>query len=66
MIATIIILYVLNVFLNRWINSKTDVKLVPMWFLSLPCTFALIIIYFCENDFEFDNKLYNWFVGKHW
>lgn len=65
MIALIILAYVANVFLNRWLDKMLVKKLgsypIPwFWFCSLFATatllFALII----------DNKLINWFTGKHW
>lgn len=43
MITKIIILYILNVFLNRWLNKKLQIPAEPeMWFLSLLCTVACI------------------------
>lgn len=65
-IAIIIILYILQVFLNRWLNKilyKTaDWDITPVaWFTPVACTIAFIIIYFIDNDYGD-----NWFTGKYW
>lgn len=62
----IIIVYILNVSLNRWLNyilwKKYNYSKTPtIWFFSIIATFALlgcIII-------EYFNKP-NWFTGKYW
>ena len=64
-IAISIISYILNVFLNRWLNYtlyKRDKVILPfMWFLSFFATiiFSWLII---ENYFYKPN----WFTGKNW
>jgi hypothetical protein len=65
-ITLIIIAYILNVFLNRWLNYTIytkygELKVPAIWFLSIISTIIFIIvimIYYFEND--------NWFTGKHW
>jgi uncharacterized membrane protein len=62
----IIVAYILNVFLNRWLNYTIytkygELKVPAIWFLSIISTIIFIIvimIYYFEND--------NWFTGKHW
>ena len=64
-IALIIIAYILNVFLNRWLNYiiyKNDkVKATPIWFFSIMGTIVflaiMIINYFSKP---------NWFIGRDW
>jgi hypothetical protein len=65
-ITLIIIAYILNVFLNRWLNYTIytkygELKVPAIWFLSIISTIIFIIvimIYYFEND--------NWFTGKYW
>jgi branched-subunit amino acid transport protein AzlD len=65
-ITLIIIAYILNVFLNRWLNyiiyEKNGNSKAPfIWFLSIITTIIFIIaimIYWSENE--------NWFTGKYW
>ena len=65
-ITLIIIAYILNVFLNRWLNYTIytkygELKVPAIWFLSIISTIIFIIvimIYYFEND--------NWFTCKHW
>ena len=62
----IIIAYILNVFLNRYLNyilyTKHSASKAPfIWFLSIITTIIFIIafmIYYFENE--------NWFTGKYW
>ena len=65
-ITLIVIGYILNVFLNRWLNyilyTKYGQQNEPVvWFLSIIATLifiiAIIINYF-ENE--------SWFTGKYW
>jgi hypothetical protein len=65
--AIIILAYVANVFLNRWLEKiifdKTgDIgELIPfVWFLSLITTIILIIEIVNKSKFS------NWFTGKNW
>ena len=65
-IAIIILAYIANVFLNRWLNKIAykgghDVIAVWAWFLPIGCTIAMIII-ILENIEIKDN----WFTGKKW
>ena len=64
-IALIIIAYILNVFLNRWLNyilyKKDHLKLPPIWFLSILGTCALLGVIVIE----YFNKP-NWFTGRDW
>jgi hypothetical protein len=64
-ITLIIIGYILNVFLNRWLNyiiyKKSGTKAPFIWFLSLIGTGTLLIV-IVINDV---NKQ-NWFTGKYW
>ena len=61
----IIIAYILNVFLNRWLNYivyKNDkVKATPIWFFSIIGTVAFLAIMIINY---FDRP--NWFTGKYW
>jgi len=72
MILTIIILaYVLNVFLNRWLDYKTQQSgIVFFWFIPIFPTIALIILGFLdfcdEKKLQINNRFWNCFVGKHW
>jgi len=62
----IIVAYILNVFLNRWLNyivytKYGEWKVPAIWFLSIISTIIFIIvimIYYFENE--------NWFTGKYW
>lgn len=62
-ITIIILAYVTNVFLNRWLNKivykkKIDMNIMPfMWFLSLFGT-----LWYLHDLSKYDN----WFTGKHW
>jgi hypothetical protein len=65
-ITLIIIGYILNVFLNRWLNyiiytKHRLVKIPFIWFCPLIPTIALIYIIV---DKYFENE--NWFTGKYW
>jgi len=65
-ITLIIIGYILNVFLNRWLNyilyaKYGQKKEIVIWFLSIPGT-TIFIISIITNYFEYAN----WFTGKYW
>ena len=68
-IALIIIAYILNVFLNRWLNyiifKKYSGTITPIiWFFSIMATVVLllgILIMIIQN---FDKP--NWFTGRDW
>lgn len=64
MALIIIISYILNVFLNRWLDkliTKNGSKPVPfLWFFSLFATVVLFYVLIC------DSKFFDWFTGKHW
>jgi lipid-A-disaccharide synthase-like uncharacterized protein len=71
MILTIIILaYVVNVFLNRWLNKiivkkNTESSIVPIvWFMSFVGT--ILFFSFIIEYSNFTNKFINWFTGKNW
>jgi len=64
-IALIIIAYILNVFLNRWLNyilyKMEGIIFTPSWFCSIIGTCALlvtIIISYTDKP--------NWFTGRDW
>jgi hypothetical protein len=61
----IIITYIANVFLNRWLDKllvrKFGSEPTPFfWFLSL---FATVTLLYAVIE---DHKLFDWFTGKHW
>lgn len=65
MIVALIVAYIANVFLNRWLNYLLSKKIgncaIPLfWFLSLLGTIALI----CALLYH--SKIFDWFTGKHW
>ena len=63
--AIIILAYVANVFLNRWLNmvaykSDRSVPVIPLfWFFSFIATLLLLAIVIVAGD-------KNWFTGKNW
>ena len=62
----IIIAYILNVFLNRWLNyiaykKFSGWKTPTLWFLSILGTCALLGVIVIEY---FDKP--NWFTGRDW
>jgi len=62
----IIIAYILNVSLNRWLNyilyKKYNYSKTPIiWFFSIMATIALLGCMIIEY---FDKP--NWFTGKYW
>jgi hypothetical protein len=69
MIATLIILaYIANVFLNRWINKieyqRYQGPIIPaFWFTSLLCTFVFIASILIDN---LNSPNRTWFTGKNW
>ena len=67
-IAIIIIAYVLNVFLNRWLNKliykydRDPDLMIGVWFIPIVSTlFFLIVLIIVSAD-----KDNNWFTGKYW
>ena len=74
MIVTIIIMYVLNVFLNRSLNKtlrsiNADYKIiVKPWFYGIAGTLALTALIVKEKDLKFTEIKYvdikNWFILK--
>jgi hypothetical protein len=65
-ITLLIIAYVLNVFLNRWLNKliyKYDHDLmIAVWFIPIVSTIFLFIIFIDVSAY----KENNWFTGKYW
>jgi hypothetical protein len=64
-ITIIILAYVVNVFLNRWLNKiiyKSDKydKVPKFWFIPVIMTAVFIWIILEESMKS------NWFTGKHW
>jgi predicted PurR-regulated permease PerM len=71
MILTIIILaYVANMFLNRWLNKiivkiNRESSIVPIvWFMSFVGT--ILFFSFIIEYSKHTNKFINWFNGKNW
>jgi len=68
MIITMIILaYIGNVFLNRWLNKivyKKNIAKIEVftWFIPVLVTIAFILVLLNH----FIEKKSNWFIGKHW
>lgn len=66
-ITIIILAYVANVFLNRWLNKiywkqDNNNKVLPWsWFFSLFNT-AVLLYLIVDKSFEH----INWFTGKYW
>ena len=66
-IAIIIIAYVLNVFLNRWLNKVAykignyNKPMVLSWFIPITPTLFFLLLIVAETDFKI-----NWFTGKYW
>lgn len=67
MIATLIIItYIANIFLNRWLNKKlwqqdnNYSKYYIFWFIPIMPTFAFTILILLDLETE------NWFTGKYW
>jgi len=65
MIEIIILAYVINIFLNRWLNKilviqKKGEPIPLIWFFSLATTIVLLFIFFKKSKFN------NWFTGKNW
>lgn len=69
-ITIVILAYVANVFLNRWLNflivkRGVDGSILPYsWFLSFICT--IIYLLFMIGDLNLTKKFINWFKGKYW
>lgn len=67
-IALIILGYVVNIFLNRWLNKiiykYNGDNIVPfLWLFSLVCTFALLVGVIKALGVKPKS---NWFTGKYW
>jgi hypothetical protein len=66
-ITLLIIAYVLNVFLNRWLDkircglSKYNYPVVFTWFIPVATTLALTACILIDTEFK-----ENWFTGKYW
>ncbi len=65
-IEIIILAYVVNIFLSRWLNKiayKKDYAIIAVWawFIPIACAIAMIII-IAENI----KIKKNWFTGKNW
>jgi uncharacterized membrane protein len=67
-IAIIILAYVANVFLNRWLNKilyKSNPAIIPvLWFFSLIGT--LVFIWVLVEKMNSKSNWFNWFKGKNW
>ena len=69
-ITIIILAYVANVFLNRWLNKiiikqNSESSIVPIiWFMSFVGT--ILFIPFIIEYSKHTNKFINWFTGKNW
>ncbi len=63
--SLIIIAYIANVFLNRYLNKilyKMTMSKTPfLWFIPIITTIALLIAIVTEKGFKD-----NWFTGKNW
>lgn len=61
----IILAYILNVFLNRWLNKIVyergiEAKVVGFWFVPIVVSLAFICIILSNSNGN------NWFTGKYW
>ncbi len=64
-ILIIILAYVANVFLNRWLNKITTLEPVPeSWIIPVFPTIGFIWVLI--EDSKFFRPYSNWFTGKHW
>jgi hypothetical protein len=66
-ILIIILAYIVNVFLNRFINKIMYLKfrsnIVPfMWFFPMPVMLLMLVFAVIEHV---SDKV-SWFTGKHW
>jgi hypothetical protein len=68
-ITLLITAYVLNVFLNRWLNKLIykhnhydDDLMTAIWFIPIVSTIFLFIIFIDVSS----TKEKNWFTGKYW
>lgn len=67
----ILLAYVANIFLNRWINkliyrNYNETIWVGGWFLAVFGTVFFIVVYaYHLSDDLFEEKS-NWFTGKNW
>ena len=67
--AIIIIAYVANVFLNRWLNKiiykeLNDEKTVWLWFI--PVLITIVFIWIVLEETKIFKHKGNWFTGKYW
>ncbi len=66
-IVILIIGYILNVFLTRWINKiaykKKKAERIPfLWFIPIITFMVLLFIIYIEDSLKKDS----WFSGKNW
>lgn len=67
MITIIILAYIANIFLNRWLNYKLwkinnhYEASYFIWFIPIVSTLAYIIVLLTEIEIKD-----NWFTGKYW
>jgi hypothetical protein len=65
-LAILILAYVVNIFLSRWLNqiayrnNCADI-IVWAWFIPIACPIAMIIIIAANIKIK-----KNWFTGKNW
>lgn len=66
-ITIVILAYVANVFLNRWLNKvlykKDFLEIAPCLFWFIPFLFTTFILIILLREFKTKN---NWFTGKYW
>ncbi len=72
----LVLAYIANVFLNRWLAKilhnidKFYDSLSMLWFFSLFYTVVVIFIIWYEKRERRENtttsKFYDWFTGKNW
>jgi hypothetical protein len=64
----IITAYILNVFLNRWLNKilyqKCDIIISPLvWFIPVIITVTYLVVFVDKINIKIKS---NWFTGKNW
>jgi branched-subunit amino acid transport protein AzlD len=65
-------LYILNVFLNRWLNYllfKKGISIIPIfWFVPIFMTVAMIAMLIINylSKIDINSKWFDRFLGKHW
>jgi cytochrome c-type biogenesis protein CcmH/NrfF len=63
---TIIVGYVISVFLNRWINKiayKREKAEIEVWLWFIPILTSIVMLIIILENIEKKN---NWFTGKNW